>query len=108
MNLVRGKALIFVACGNAAATANLVKYRLEELLKKEKINVETDVMRISEISGRIAVRKPDILIITAGSHSRLGIPEDVPVMSGLPLMTMMGTEDFMDQLKNTLKARGKL
>jgi len=98
----RGKPLIYIACGSAAASANLVKERLRELLRKNKIDAELKVMRIAEVAGEVAARRPDLIIITAGSFSKAGIPKDIPVLSGLPLMTMVGVEKFMNEVKSIL------
>jgi galactitol-specific phosphotransferase system IIB component len=95
--------LIYVACGSAAASANLVKYRLADLLKQEKIDVEIDVMRVSEVAENTRNRKPDLVIITAGGFSKESLPEDLPVLSGLPLMTMIGVNDFVKKVKDSLK-----
>lgn len=97
------KYLIYVACGSAAASANLVKARLAELLEKEKINAEFKVMRVSEVLNSIIARKPDLVIITAGGFSTEGFPKDLPVLSGLPLMTMVGVNDFVKKVKEALK-----
>ncbi|MGC8757921.1 MAG: hypothetical protein ACP5QX_05680 [Caldisericaceae bacterium] len=97
------KHLIYVACGSAAASANLVKYRLGELLAKEKIDVEIVTMRVSEVAGNVSNRKPELVIITAGGFSKESLPEDLPVLSGLPLMTMIGVKDFVQKVKDSLK-----
>jgi galactitol-specific phosphotransferase system IIB component len=95
--------LIYVACGSAAASANLVKARLTELLQKEKINAEFKTMRVSEVVSSVNAKRPDLVIITAGGFSTQGLPDDLPVLSGLPLMTMVGVSDFIKKVKNALK-----
>jgi galactitol-specific phosphotransferase system IIB component len=99
---VNKKHLIYVACGSAAASANLVKYRLTDLLKKENLDVEIVTMRVSEVVGNVKSKRPELVIITAGGFSREGLPEDLPVLSGLPLMTMVGVQDFIKKIKEIL------
>jgi galactitol-specific phosphotransferase system IIB component len=99
------KYLIYVACGNAAASANLVKYRLSDLLKQEKVNVEIAVMRVAEIANSVAGKMPDLVVIAAGNFVKEGLPEDLPVLSGLPLMTMVGVNDFVKKVKESLNIK---
>jgi len=98
--------LIYVACGSAAASSTLVKSRLADMLHDQKLDVNIEIMRISELASHIAAQKPDLAIITAGAISKQGLPEGVPVMSGLPLMTMMGVHEFIEKVKGTLLAAG--
>ncbi|MEM3509576.1 MAG: hypothetical protein QW076_03280 [Candidatus Anstonellales archaeon] len=99
------KYLIYVACGSAAASANLVKARLAELLEKEKIEAEFKIMRVSEVQSAVNSKRPDLVIITAGGFSTKGLPNDLPVISGLPLMTMVGVNDFIKKVKEALNTR---
>jgi len=96
------KYLIYVACGSAAASANLVKARLAELLEKEKIDAKFEIMRVSEVVNSVIAKRPDLVVITAGGFSTEGFPKDLPVLSGLPLMTMIGVNDFVKKIKEAL------
>lgn len=96
------KYFIYVACGSAAATSNLVRSRLLDILQKENINATVEVARISELANLVANRKPDLVIITAGSVTSQGLPSGVPVLSGLPLMTLFGVNDFTNKIKEAL------
>jgi len=96
------KKLIYVACGSGAASANLVKERLKEYLKKMNIDAELVIGRISEIPGMVASRKPDAIIVTVGSTKIPNIPPDIPVLYGLPLMTMVNVDKFLEELKRVL------
>lgn len=97
--------LIYVACGSAAASANLVKSRLAEYLKKDGIKADIVVMRVAEVPQIVKEKTPDLIIITAGSVDSLKrkISQKVPVMSGLPLMTMVGISNFIEEVKKTLR-----
>ncbi|MEX2690802.1 MAG: hypothetical protein ACTSU6_05715 [Candidatus Njordarchaeales archaeon] len=101
------KYLVYVACGSAAASANVVKGRIAEYFKKAKIDVELRIARVSELPSITQRIKPDLVIITAGHYSRRGIPEDVPVVSGVPFMTMVGVQQLMDKIINILKSKKK-
>lgn len=96
------KYFIYVACGSAAATSNLVRSRLLDILEKEKIEAQVEVARISELANLVVNRKPDLVIITAGSVKNKDLPEGVPVLSGLPLMTMFGVDKFGKEIKEAL------
>jgi len=97
------KYLIYVACGSAAASANLVKERLRELLKKYKVDADMQIYRVAELANAVKLRKPDLIIITAGSYTKAGIPPDIPILIGIPLMTMIGVDDFMKQVISALQ-----
>ncbi|WP_052210513.1 hypothetical protein [Thermoanaerobacter sp. YS13] len=100
------KYLIYVACGSAAASANLVKDRLTDLLKKKGIEAELKTMRVSEVPNTVKVKKPDLVVITAGNFSKGALPPDLPVLSGLPLMTMIGVDKFMQEVEQALSKVG--
>ena len=100
------KCLVYVACGSAAASANLVKLRLSDLLRKRGIDAELQTMRVSEVPNSVKAKRPDLVIITAGSFSREALPQDLPVLSGLPLMTMVGVDTFMEQVEEALRKAG--
>lgn len=96
------KYFIYVACGSAAATSNLVRSRLLDILEKEKIEAQVEVARISELVNLVANRMPDLVIITAGSVKNKDLPAGIPVVSGLPLMTMFSVEKFGKEIKEAL------
>lgn len=96
------KYFIYVACGSAAATSNLVRSRLLDILEKEKIEAQVEVARISELVNLVANRMPDLVIITAGSIKNKDLPAGIPVISGLPLMTMFGVDKFAKEMKEAL------
>jgi galactitol-specific phosphotransferase system IIB component len=98
--------LIYIACGNAAASSSLVRARLDDLLHADRVDTDMEVMRISEMASRVVQRKPDLVIITAGVASKQGLPDDVPLLSGLPLMTMVGVSDFVRKVKEALHVVG--
>jgi len=97
--------LIFVACGSAAATCALVGSRLSDLLKKEGIDAQIKAMRVSEVTNNVKNKRPDLVIISAGNFSRQELPEDLQVLSGIPLMTMVGVNDFISKIKSILKTQ---
>jgi len=99
----RRRYLIYVACGSAAASANLVKERLRDLLRKYKVDAELQIYRVAELANAVKLRKPDLIIITAGSYTKAGIPPDIPILIGIPLMTMVGVDDFMKQVISALQ-----
>ncbi|HIE24302.1 MAG TPA: hypothetical protein EYP68_08765 [Candidatus Korarchaeota archaeon] len=102
------KYVIYIACGSAAASANVVKSRLTEKLYERGVrNFELRIARVAELPSITQRVHPDLVIITAGSFSKAGIPEDIPVLSGIPLMTMIGVDQFIDQVVQALKSKKK-
>lgn len=100
------KYFIYVACGSAAASSNLVRSRLLDILQEAKIDASVEVARISELANLTTCRKPDLIIITAGAVTNKGIPIGIPVLSGLPLMTMVGVKEFSIKIKEALNIGG--
>ena len=100
------KYVIYIACGSAAASANVVKSRLEQMLRSKGLrNFELRIARVAELPSITQRVHPDLVIITAGSYSRTGIPEDIPVISGVPLMTMVGADKFVSEVIDILKKK---
>ena len=61
-----------------------------------------EVCRVSELPNKVNSRKPNLVIVTAGSVISVSLPEDVPILPGLPLMTMVGVQSFIEQVKQKL------
>ncbi len=102
------KYIIYIACGSAAASANVVRSRLDQMLRNKGLrNFELRIARVAELPSITQRVHPDLVIITAGSYSRTGIPEDIPVISGVPLMTMVGVDKFVNEVIETLKKKSK-
>ena len=99
------KYLIYLACGSGAASAGLAKDRLSKLLYDRKIDAELRVLRIAELGGSVAAKRPDAIIVTAGQIPRT-LPEDIPNLSGIPLMTGFGMDEFVDELIRKLQEQG--
>ena len=97
------KYLIVVACGSAAASASLVMYRLKKLLAEKGIDADLRIYRIAELPTAAHALKPDLIVVTAGSFSRGEIPPEIPVLSGVPLMTMIGADKLMNEIEQALK-----
>lgn len=105
--MVARKYLIYVACGSAAASANLVRGRLSEILREKGIDAELQTLRVSEVANAVKAQRPDLVIITAGNFSKEALPPDLPVLSGLPLMTMVNVDGFMKQIEEALNKAGE-
>jgi len=105
--VIVAKYIVYVACGSAAASANVVKGRIAQLFRQAKMDVDLRIARVSEIPQIAQSVKPDLIIITAGSFSKKGIPEDIPVVSGVPFMTMVGMQKAFEEILQILKSKKK-
>ncbi len=101
------KYVVYIACGSAAASANVVKGRVAKMFEDAKLDVDLRIARISEIPQIAKEVKPDLVIITTGKIMKKGWPEDIPVVSGLPFMTMVGMQKAFEEIAKILKSKKK-
>ena len=97
------KYLIYVACGSAAASAALARRRLIDALDERKIKADVEVHRILELPGAVALRQPDVVVVTAG-QAPASLPEEIIIVQGIPLMTGFGIDGLVDDMLKKLEA----
>jgi len=97
--------LIVVACGSAAASSHLISEILKEEFKKRKITAQFIEVRVTELPQYTQTKKPALIVVGAGSMPKGGIPPDVPILSGVPLMSGIGAQDFINKVVEIITKR---
>ena len=98
---------IIVACGSAAASSHLVAEQLREEFRKRKIAAKFVEVRVTELPQNAQTLKPDLIIITAGTFPKGGIPPDIPVLSGTPLLSGIGAQEFINKVIEIITSKKK-
>ncbi|MDN6029314.1 MAG: PTS sugar transporter subunit IIB [Lactobacillus sp.] len=88
---------ILVACGNGIATSTVVATKIRQYLAKEGIDADTTQTRLTEVPGKVASYDA---LVTTGQF--FGETSGVPYIAGMPLLTGIGTDAALQQLKDAL------
>jgi len=90
---------IIIACGSGVATSTMIASKVENLLKKNKIQAQVVQVSLNEVQGHL---KDATMIVTA--MGRMEVNSDVPVVVALPYITGIGTEVIDAQIEKILFA----
>ncbi|MDH5769927.1 MAG: PTS galactitol transporter subunit IIB [Candidatus Bathyarchaeota archaeon] len=93
---------ILVACGTAIATATAVRVKLEELFRKNNMNVELAQCRVTEIGFFLKTKKYD-LILSASFDSDAAREHNIPILNFVPILTGVGKEKLEKEIFDILK-----
>ena len=87
-------AVILVMCGSSIATSTMAAVKIEEEARRRKVKVTLKKGKVSDADVLIQSMNPDIVVATAVLAPR----NDVPVLSGVPLLTNVGQKDLYDKI----------
>jgi galactitol PTS system EIIB component len=87
-------AVILVMCGSSIATSTMAAVKIENEAKKRKVRVSVKKGKVSDADVLIQSIRPDVIVATAVLAPR----DDVPVFSGVPLLTTVGQQELYDQI----------
>ncbi len=87
-------AVILVMCGSSIATSTLAAVKIEEEAERRKIRVNVKKGKVADADMLVKFTKADIIVATSVIDAR----EDVPVFSGVPLLTGIGQKELYDQI----------
>ncbi|MBC7232093.1 MAG: PTS sugar transporter subunit IIB [Chloroflexi bacterium] len=91
---------ILIVCGTAIATSTVVAMKVEELLKKHGIRAE--IRRCMTSEALTASKDVDLIVATTQ------VPAvDVPVISGIPFITGIGTDRVEKEIIDALQGKVK-
>ena len=91
-------AVILVMCGSSIATSTMAAVKIENEAKKRGVNVTVKKGKVADADVLVESMRPDIIVATAVLKPR----EDVPVFSGVPLLTNVGQKELFDQIFSTI------
>lgn len=87
-------AVILVMCGSSIATSTMAAVKIEEEARKRKVKVTVKKGKVSDADILIQSSRCDVVVATAVLAPR----NDVPVLSGVPLLTNVGQKEFYENL----------
>ena len=93
-------AIILVMCGSSIATSTLAAVKIEEEAERRRILVNVKKGKVADADMLVKFTKADIIVTTSLMDSR----DDVPVFSGVPLLTGIGQKELYDELFAKIQA----
>lgn len=87
---------ILVVCGNGAATSTMVLQTLKEMFEEKNIPVDLAQKKVQEVNELIKDDFYDMVVSTSGTD--FTNPNNIPVFSGVPLLTGIGKEQMLDDV----------
>lgn len=94
------KKRIYVCCGTGIATSTVIRKKVEEILKQNKINYSIQQYKVVEVPSKVQVLKPDIIISSTPINGNIG---DVPVVLGRAFLTGIGKDKVVEEILDILK-----
>ncbi|MBO0455526.1 PTS sugar transporter subunit IIB [Enterococcus hulanensis] len=99
--MIMEKKNILVVCGNGAATSTMVLQTLKEMFDEKGVRVELAQKKVQEVNELIKDDYYDMVVSTSGTD--FVNPHNIPVFSGVPLLTGLGKEQMLDDVLAALK-----
>jgi len=93
-------AIILVMCCSSIATSTLAAVKIEEEAERRRILVNVKKGKVADADMLVKFTKADIIVTTSLMDSR----DDVPVFSGVPLLTGIGQKELYDELFAKIQA----
>lgn len=87
---------ILVACGTAIATATVVAGKIKEAFDKLKIPVKIVQCKAAEVTGKIEVFEPDVIVANTPISEKAA--KGIPVINGVPFLTGMGEKEALKKI----------
>lgn len=91
-----GKKNILVVCGNGAATSTMVLQTLKEMFDEKHMLVELAQKKVQEVNDLIKDDYYDMVVSTSGTD--FTNPNNIPVFSGVPILTGIGKEQMLEEV----------
>ena len=91
---------VWIVCATGIATSTMVRLRVEQYLQDSGIAASVNQYRVSELSAdRVDA---DVIVTTTGMPPEFA--KVVPVINAVPLLTGIGEDAVLDQIKKVLIA----
>lgn len=92
------QAKVLVLCADGVATSTMVLVSIRETFEEMGVEADLDQGRVTDAASMVQNNKYDFVISTAGTDLD-GIPEDLPLLSGVPLLTGVGRDQAFEEIK---------
>ncbi len=85
---------VLVMCGSSIATSTLAAAKIEKEAKSRGVQVNVMKGRVSDVDRLMKSSPVDLVVATAVFRHNY----DVPILSGVPLITGVGQRDLYDKI----------
>lgn len=92
------KKKVYTVCGSGVATSVTCAKKIKEYCDKHGIDVEVSPISFGQLSGNNV--KADLIVSV---NSKLQLSNDIPVISGISLLTGIGQEATLKHIADILK-----
>lgn len=86
-----------VVCGTGVATSTVAVEKIKEYLRAQKIDANIFEARLQDVN--LYLGKTNLIVSMPISAQ---YPPDIPVLKGLPLITGIGVNELLEQIKEIL------
>ena len=90
---------LVVACGSGIVTSTILEQKLKEVIKEEKLDVT--IQKVS-INGLLSALPDADLVVTTSRYT--GETLGKAILSGTPVITGIGEEEFIKKFIDTVKS----
>lgn len=91
---------IYVCCGSGIATSTVIAKKVKDALDKEGIPYIVDQFTVQQISSKVAMLKPDLIVSSAQITTDV---QGVPVVMARAFLTGINKQDTIDEILYVLK-----
>jgi PTS system galactitol-specific IIB component len=95
---VKMKKKVYTVCGSGVATSVMCAKKIKDYCSDHGIDVEVSPISFGQLSGNNI--SADLVVSV---NSKLSLNNDIPVVSGISLLTGIGQEDTLKQIAEILK-----
>lgn len=92
---------VLICCANGVATSTLVSMKCKNKFKEKGIVADVLTCNSLEVKSKAAQFKPDLIISNVGKS--INVPEEIPVVAGVNLLSGRGMEDTWEEIFNALE-----
>lgn len=92
---------VLICCANGVATSTMVSMKCKKKFKELGIDAEVRTCTSNEAKSKAASFKPDIIISNVGKNVR--VPEGIPVVYGVNLLSGQGADETWAEIIEALK-----
>lgn len=96
---------VLSVCGTGVATSVVAAEKTKEMLSKRGISVDVVECKCTEVSSKVDILKPDVIIHTTPVSDAAS--KGIKKFLGLPFLTGIGTEQLSDKIAEYLKSLDK-
>jgi PTS system galactitol-specific IIB component len=98
--MMSGRKRILVVCGSGIATSTVVAQKVQQLFEQQQMVADIIQCSVSELPARA----PEADFAIATTTLPAGI--NLPVISGIPFLTGVGTQRAIEQIMAFMKGEG--